>query len=214
MWMLPQLSMLWESAKIYYVEYMLTVCLLPEIITDSLCCWGCVLISSCTRSGPLVVVLVKGQFKGLELYKKNGEMFKNIHCGSSIMDLKSELSIFSLMHDVTKEFYYGFKKWAEYFFANAWCNKKSYIKSLWPSDAIQRWRSWSTLVQVMACCLMAPSHYLNQCWLITSEVLRWYSLGGNYTGNAQSINYLWYVWEKITLHQHIPGNNRLIVLNW
>ena len=23
----------------------------------------------------------------------------------------------------------------------------------------------SNLVQVMACCLMAPSHYLNQCWL-------------------------------------------------
>ena len=28
----------------------------------------------------------------------------------------------------------------------------------------------STLVQVMACCLMAPSHYLNQCSLISDEV--------------------------------------------
>ena len=26
-------------------------------------------------------------------------------------------------------------------------------------------RHWSTLDKVMACCLMAPSHYLNQCWL-------------------------------------------------
>ena len=26
-------------------------------------------------------------------------------------------------------------------------------------------RSGSTLAQVMVCCLMAPSHYLNQCWL-------------------------------------------------
>ena len=42
------------------------------------------------------------------------------------------------------------------------------------SDAIWRWRSWSTLVQVMACCLMAPRHYLNQCWLIISKVL-WHS---------------------------------------
>ena len=25
---------------------------------------------------------------------------------------------------------------------------------------------WPTLVQVMACCLTAPSHNLNQCWLI------------------------------------------------
>ena len=36
------------------------------------------------------------------------------------------------------------------------------------------WRhhgTWSTLVQVMACCLMAPSHYLNQCWLIIKGVL-------------------------------------------
>ena len=46
--------------------------------------------------------------------------------------------------------------------------------SLGPSDTIWRWRSWSTLVQVMACCLTAPSHYLNQCWLITREVL-WHS---------------------------------------
>ena len=42
------------------------------------------------------------------------------------------------------------------------------VNSLWPRDAIWRWRSWSTLFQVMACCLTAPSHYLNQCWLIIS----------------------------------------------
>ena len=48
------------------------------------------------------------------------------------------------------------------------------FNSLGPSDAICRWRSWSTLVQVMACCLTAPSHYLNQCWLIISKVL-WHS---------------------------------------
>ena len=29
-------------------------------------------------------------------------------------------------------------------------------------------RSWSTLIQIMAWCLTAPSHYLNQCWLITN----------------------------------------------
>ena len=45
-------------------------------------------------------------------------------------------------------------------------------KILWPiaSNAIWRQRSWSTLDQVMACCLTAPSHYLNQCWLIISKV--------------------------------------------
>ena len=47
--------------------------------------------------------------------------------------------------------------------------------SLWPSDAIWHNKTWSTLVQVMARCLTARSHYLNQCWLIVSEVL-WHSL--------------------------------------
>ena len=44
------------------------------------------------------------------------------------------------------------------------------FNSLWASDAIWRHRSESTLAQVMACCLTAPSHYLNQCWLIISKV--------------------------------------------
>ena len=48
------------------------------------------------------------------------------------------------------------------------------VNSLWPSDVIWRQRSGSTLAQVMACCLTAPSHYLNQCWLIISEV-QWHS---------------------------------------
>ena len=47
----------------------------------------------------------------------------------------------------------------------------SMVNSLGPSDTIWHWRSWSTLVQVMACCLTTPSHYLNQCWLIISKVL-------------------------------------------
>ena len=42
------------------------------------------------------------------------------------------------------------------------------------------------LAQVMACCLTAPSHYLNQCLLIISEVL-WHSPEGNVTINAQDI---------------------------
>ena len=48
------------------------------------------------------------------------------------------------------------------------------INSLRPSDAIWRQRTGSTLAQVMACCLTAPSHYLNQCWLVISEV-QWHS---------------------------------------
>ena len=39
--------------------------------------------------------------------------------------------------------------------------RPQWVNSLWPGDAIWRHRSGSTLAQVMACCLMAPSHYLN-----------------------------------------------------
>ena len=38
--------------------------------------------------------------------------------------------------------------------------RPQWVNLLGPSDAIWCWRS--TLVQVMACCLTAPSHYLNQ----------------------------------------------------
>ena len=66
--------------------------------------------------------------------------------------------------------------------------------SLWPSDAIWGQRSGSTLAQVMACCLMAPSHYLNQCWLITNGAL-WYSPYKNFTGSAWDIS-SWYEFEN------------------
>ena len=49
-----------------------------------------------------------------------------------------------------------------------------WVNLLWPSDTIWQQRSGSTLAQVMACCLTAPSHYLNQCWLIISEI-QWHS---------------------------------------
>ena len=62
------------------------------------------------------------------------------------------------------------------------------FNSLWPSDAIWEHRTGSTMAQVMACCLTAPSHYLNQCWLIISEV-QWHSSEGNFTGDTLAINH-------------------------
>ena len=66
------------------------------------------------------------------------------------------------------------------------------VNSLRPSDAIWRHRTMSTLAQVMACCLTAPSHYLNQCWLIISKV-HWYSYEGNLTQDTLAINHLYYL---------------------
>ena len=68
------------------------------------------------------------------------------------------------------------------------------FNSMWPSDAIWWHRSGSTLAQVMACCLMAPSHYLNQWWLIISEV-QWHSYQGNFTRDASTINH-WNLFEN------------------
>ena len=46
--------------------------------------------------------------------------------------------------------------------------------------------SWPTLVQVKAWCLMAPSHYLNLCWLFIT------SLRGSVL--TCILRFLWYLW--------------------
>ena len=59
---------------------------------------------------------------------------------------------------------------------SSWENKLYLWAPLWPGGATWYHEYWSTLVQVIACCLQTASHYLNQCWLRIREVL-WYSLG-------------------------------------
>ena len=58
-----------------------------------------------------------------------------------------------------------------------------YFNSLWPSDAIRRQGTESTLAQGMTCCLTTPSHYLKQCLLILSKV-QWHLSEGNFTKDA------------------------------
>ena len=70
------------------------------------------------------------------------------------------------------------------------------LNSLWPSDVIRRQGTESTLAQVMACCLMAPSHYLNQCWLIFSKVL-WHSSEGIIIRRSEDTN------QKIKIENYI-----------
>ena len=71
------------------------------------------------------------------------------------------------------------------------------FNSLRPSDAIWRQWSWTTLAQVMACCLTAPSHFLNQCWLIIRGVL-WHTSESSFAGIAQGID-SGYEFEKYIL---------------
>ena len=70
-----------------------------------------------------------------------------------------------------------------------------WINTLWPSDVIWRQVPRSTLAQVMACCLTAPSHYLNQYWLMIREVL-WHSPDSNFTENTWYLLLKW-VWNLL-----------------
>ena len=81
------------------------------------------------------------------------------------------------------------------------------LNTLWPSDATWRQEPMSTLVQIMVCCLMTPSHYLHQFWLLISEVL-WHSHA--ITASAQGA-LLFNAFEIIHLKllPHLPGANEL-----
>ena len=68
------------------------------------------------------------------------------------------------------------------------CIAVAWFNSLWPSDTVWGHKSGSTLAQIMACCLTAPSHYLNQCWLIISKV-QWQSSECNFTRDASAISH-------------------------
>ena len=62
------------------------------------------------------------------------------------------------------------------------------VNSLGPNDDIWRQRYESTLAQVMACCLTATSHYLNQCWLIISKIQLHSSDGNLHQSSMTKIN--------------------------
>ena len=88
-----------------------------------------------------------------------------------------------------------------------------WLNTLWLSAVIWQQQSWSILVQVMAWCLMAPSHYLNQsCWLIISEVC-----GIHLRENSQempkiSILDMSLKVTHLRLQPQLPGTNES--LNW
>ena len=84
-------------------------------------------------------------------------------------------------------------------------------------DYWERWSYMSSkiiffffLVQVMACCLKAPSHYLNQCWLIITKV-QWCSSEGNFARDITAISYLNWL-EKfffLRVYRNLPRANEL-----
>ena len=93
-----------------------------------------------------------------------------------------------------------------------------------PTDVIWWYRFGSTLAQVMACCLTAPSHYLNGSRLIITQVL-WHSTESNFTVSAPATilyNELENYTFKISAIQYIPRNMHtvfallcfVVVIHW
>ena len=80
------------------------------------------------------------------------------------------------------------------------------------SNATWQQRTESTLVQIMACCLTAPSYYLNQrwwIWLIISEVL-WHSHEGHITEKPHGISHdMSFNASNLILKTYFPGQMTL-----
>ena len=70
--------------------------------------------------------------------------------------------------------------------------------SLWPNDAFVWHRLGSKLAQVMACCLTAPSHYLNPCWPEICEALA--STARRFHSKCPSYYCVWRVWKSYFLN--------------
>ena len=88
-------------------------------------------------------------------------------------------------------------------------SRGKWVDSLWPSDSKWRHISGSTLAQVMACCLPAPNHYLNQCWLIFSKV-PWHSSEGIIIKDLKTpISKSKLKFSFLKLHPDLPGSNEL-----
>ena len=75
---------------------------------------------------------------------------------------------------------------------------------------VQLWchKAGSTSAQVMACCLTAPSHCLNQCWQIISEVL-WNSPQGNFAGKCYVYLSVVWIW-KFLIYYYIRTTKGLM----
>ena len=77
-----------------------------------------------------------------------------------------------------------------------------------PSDAILRRLSWSTQVQVMACCLTAPRHDLKQFWLHQSDSVP-FVWGQYFLKRYLSHQSAKWAWKLIKFDSKLPRANEL-----
>ena len=79
----------------------------------------------------------------------------------------------------------------------------------WSSDAIRLHKSVSTSLQVMACCLTAPSHYLNLYWLMVEGVFWYFSVNNPQEGLMNLIRNMCLEIKPLKLVPLDPGGNVL-----
>ena len=87
------------------------------------------------------------------------------------------------------------------------------INSLLPNDSIWHQKYRSTLAEVMTCCLMAPSRYMNQCWLLISEVCGIHLRAITQWVLKLLLGMMSLKKLLVKLLPHLPGANELIVWN-
>ena len=63
-----------------------------------------------------------------------------------------------------------------------------------------RHRYWSTLAQVLDCCLTSPRHYLKQCCFVTRDAL-WHSRERHCTGHTRSSSCVQSVFRDYTFRR-------------
>ena len=64
-------------------------------------------------------------------------------------------------------------------------SRPQYVNPLWPNAPIWWHRPGSMLAQATVWCMMAPGHYLTQCWLLINEIL-WHSPEKIFTASPQA----------------------------
>ena len=96
--------------------------------------------------------------------------------------------------------------WKLWNFRLIWNRWRQCVDSLEPSDVISIWNreSWSTLVTAVACCLMATSHYLNQCLINV-----YWTLG---TNTSEPLIKMQWVSSKICISKYRLQNGGIFAL--
>ena len=88
------------------------------------------------------------------------------------------------------------------------CRLNRKINTLAPCNTILYFETWSALVQIMACCLMAPIHYLNQCWLIINVSFYWRTFWRK-CSKYQNSSATYLRITHLRLQPHFPEMNKL-----